>query len=404
MANHHQLKIAYVLDTYDGAKNGGVLSAQRFVEALRERHQVTVVATGESGPDRVSLPAFHVPFFKQVMQKMGFVFAAPRTHVLKKIIAEADVVHVQFPFWLGARAALLAQRLAKPVVAGFHVQPENMFLNIGLSWQPLIDWSYRLFVRWVYDRADTVVCPSEFARRLLLAHGLKTRAVVISNGTAPQFSPAALPRAERHRDKILVLVVGRLAREKRVDVIIEAVRRSRFAERIALVITGKGPERERLLSLGATLPIPAEVAFVDDSELLRLYNTADLMVHASLVELEGMAVLEALACGTPTLIANAHASAARQFAVSPDFLFAPNDPTDLARHMDALLSDPPRLAAARQASLAVASEYSFATSVQKLEHLYHEVLERRAIHSDAGSAVKSAIIARQKAVAETMPN
>src|SRR5512142_1532424 len=127
-----RLRIAWVLDVYDGVKTGGVLSARRFVEALRARHEVTVVATGPPGEGRVSLPAFAPPPFGRVMREMGFVFAWPDARVLREVLGQVDVVHLQFPFWLGMRTARLARRLGVPLVAGFHVQPENMFRNVGL--------------------------------------------------------------------------------------------------------------------------------------------------------------------------------------------------------------------------------------------------------------------------------
>jgi 1,2-diacylglycerol 3-alpha-glucosyltransferase len=57
------------------------------------------------------------------------------------------------------------------------------------------------------------------------------------------------------------------------------------------VITGRGPIRAEVVRQAATLPVPGEVSFLSDEDLRRLYNTAGLMVHASEVELEGMAVL-----------------------------------------------------------------------------------------------------------------
>jgi glycosyltransferase involved in cell wall biosynthesis len=365
-----RLRIAFVVDVFDGVKNGGVVSAQRFVAALRKRHEVTVVSTGAPGPDKVVLPAFRPPPFRRLMREMSFTFAVPRRAALEEAVRRADVVHVQFPFWLGFRAAAIARRVGTPLVAAFHVQPENLYRNVGIRWQRLDDWTYRLFLRKLFHRADAVVCPTPFALGELRRRGLSTPAEVISNGIAPEFAPVPVERPERHRGKFLLLAVGRLAREKRHDVIVEGVRRSRHARRIQLVMTGRGPEEARVRRLGATLPIPSEVGFLTDDALRHLLVTADLLVHASEVELEGMAVLEALGCGTPALIADSPASAAPALAPSPEFLFRPGDPADLARRLDALLDDPARLAAARSRALELAAEHALETSVRKLEALY----------------------------------
>ena len=373
MATGRRLHIAFVADTFDATIAGGVRSAQRFVEALRERHEVTVVAAGASGEGILELPAFYPPVVGGLMREMGFVFAIPRRRELEALFRRADVVHVQFPFVLGLRSAALANAVGTPLVSAFHVQPENILYNIGLRSPRLVGWTHRLFLRWLYDRSAAVVCPSRFALEELRAHGLRAPAEVISNGVPPGLGPAALERPARHRGKILILAAGRISRDKRLDVTIEGVRRSRHAGRIQLVITGRGPEEAAVRRRAATLPVPAEVGFVSDSELRRLLATADLLVHASEVELEGMAVLEALACGTPALIARSPASAARQFAISDDYLFEPGDAGELARRLDLLLDRPERLQEARAGALALATGYRFEDSVRRLEALYLRV-------------------------------
>jgi glycosyltransferase involved in cell wall biosynthesis len=378
-----------VLDTFDGVKTGGVLSARRFVEALRRRHEVTVLAAGPAGPGREPLPGFYPPLFARVMREMGFVFAVPRRAVIERVLRRADVVHLQFPFWLGMRTAALARPAGVPVVAGFHVQPENMLRNIGLGGpraSGLVERTYRLFLRRYFALADTVVCPSAFALGLLRDRGLAVPAEVISNGIPPELAPLHSPGADlgplrpprpgRGDGPFLLLAVGRLAREKRLDVVVEGVRRSRHAPRIRLVITGRGPEERRIRARAATLPRPAEIGFVSDEALRDLLRSADLLLHASEVELEGMAVLEALGCGTPALIADSATSAAPQLAVSPELLFRAGDADDLARRLDALLDQPERLAEARARCPALARSHRFEDSVERLEALYARLARR----------------------------
>ncbi|HSM91470.1 MAG TPA: glycosyltransferase [Anaeromyxobacteraceae bacterium] len=373
MAAARRLRIAFATDLIDGVRNGGVTSAARFVAALGERHDVTVLAAAPGRDGIAPLPAFTLPPFGRVMREMGFAFAWPHGPTLARVIGGADVLHVQFPFLLGVRATAVARRLGTPVVAASHLQPENMFLNVGLRSSRLVEGTWRLFLSTVYRRADVVVCPSEFARAELLRRGLSVPTEVISNGIAPRFAPDGAAPAPRPDGRFLVLSVGRLAREKRLDVVIEGVRRSRHAHRIRLVIVGHGPLQLRLRRLAASLPVPAEVSSVSDDELLLLLRAADLFVHASELELEGMAVLEALGCGLPALVADAPGSAARHLALADDLKFTPGDPADLARRLDALLDDPGRRAALRARALEVAREHALAASVARLEEVYLRV-------------------------------
>lgn len=370
MATPRRLHIAYATDLFDGVKTGGVISAQRFVKVLRQRHEVTVLAGGPSREGLVGLPQFTIPPFGKVMRQMGFVFAWPSRALLEPVLRQVDVLHVQFPFWLGIRAAALARRLGTPVVAASHLQPENMLHNVGLHSEWLNDRTWRFFIAALYGKADHLVVPTAFGLDELRRRGLTVPADVVSNGIPPQCRPGPDERREGHRGRFVVLAVSRLAREKRIDVLIEAVRRTRHAGRIQLVVCGAGPEEARLRRAGATLPVPAEFRLVEVDDVPAVLRSADLLVHASEIELEGMAVLEALGCGLPALVADAPLSAAARMAVGEDFRFPPGDAGALAARIDHLVEHPERLTAAREASLAAAEGLRLEASVARLEAIY----------------------------------
>ena len=76
------LRVAMVLDAWDDAANGGVVSTRRFTALLRARgHTVTVITTGAAEPGKVVLPSFFVPVAGNVMRKMRFPFAWPSRRV-----------------------------------------------------------------------------------------------------------------------------------------------------------------------------------------------------------------------------------------------------------------------------------------------------------------------------------
>jgi len=372
MAAPRRLHIAYVVDNFDG-KNGGVISAKRFIASMRERHDVTVVAGGPTGEGRVGLPRFTIPPFGRVMREMGFIFAWPTKSVLEPVLRWADVVHIQFPFYLGIRAGQLARKLGTPVVAASHIQPENMWHNVGIHSEWLVDKTWRFFIKTLYGKADFLMVPTAFGLKELRDRGLRNPADVISNGIPPQFHPGPAEREARYQGRFVVLAVSRLAREKRIDVLIEAVRRCRNASRIQLVICGHGPEEEKLRALSATLPVPADMRVVQEENMPAVMRGADLLVHASVIEMEGMGVLEALGTGLPTLVADAPLSAARHLAVSDAFRFPPNDCEELARRIDTLVEHPEQLAEAQKAALAIASRLTLEASVSRMEEIYLQV-------------------------------
>lgn len=370
---HRALHIAFVSDTVAGRLGGGVVAARHLVEGLRARHRVTVFAADSTGRDDVRLPGFQLPL--RSMREMQFTMARPVRELLEQRFAEADVVHVQFPFWLGLVAVDAAKRLGRPVVAAFHVQPENALANVGLR-SPWL--SRRIYAHWVsrfFGRADAVVVPTPFAERKLRAHGLTGRVHVVSNGVPPDLRLPSVPEREpAHAGSILVLAVGRLATEKRPDVIIEAVRRCRHRDRIRLVLAGAGPLEEELRGKGQELPHPPEIGFLPRERLARLFATADLFVHASEVELEGIAVLEAMSAGLPVLVAQSPESAASELVVSDDFRFPAGDASALAAKIDAFVEQPAFLRAARLLHHGPAAPISFEASVERLMKVYRSVL------------------------------
>lgn len=197
---------------------------------------------------------------------------------------------------------------------------------------------------------------------------------VISNGLPEQFKPGDYQPRPEFSGKFVILMVGRFAKEKRHDLAIQAIKQSQYADQIQLVITGQGPLREEIAQAAATLPNPGIVDYVSQQELIRLYNTADLLIHASEVELEGMAVLEAIGCGLPALIANAESSAATQFALHDKFLFDDGDSRDLLSHIDYWYQHQEELALSKQPYLEKARQFSFDYSVKKTVDFYRKTI------------------------------
>jgi 1,2-diacylglycerol 3-alpha-glucosyltransferase len=374
MSNQNRLRLAFVADTLHSASGGGILSGEYVVNRLQRDHDV--VSVGADGDD--ALPSFQLPF--RAMKESAFVMAKPDRDVLRKAFAGRDLVHLQFPFWLSFAALDEARKLGLPVVAGFHVQPENALYSVGIHSTWLNNGVYRALIKHFYNKVDAVICPTPFAEEKLRSHGLTTPTYVISNGVPPDIAQAMAkrsePRAKSSDGKFFILAVGRLAAEKRQDVIIEAVKRSRHREQIRLVLSGGGPREAELKRLAAELPNGAEIGFLPRATLVDYFSTADLFIHASEVELEGMSVLESMSAGLPALIANAPESAASRFALNDDFSFPSGDAAALAAKIDALIEDRAKLEAAREPYRERAHQFDFDASVDKMVDVYRSVVAR----------------------------
>ncbi len=371
--------ITLVVDTFNVHNNGTTVSAMRFAAALISRgHTVRVVACGEPrdvmwpgrGPEMFWVPELVVPIASRLAHRQNTVFAKPDREVLIAAIKGADVVHIYQPWPLGRVAERIARQLGVPAIAAFHVQPEHITYNIGLGWfPPAAHFVYVLLRLAFYRRFADIHCPSTFIAAQLRRHGYRARLHVISNGVGSSFRPG--PARVRSADApFRILMVGRFSPEKRQDVLIRAVRRSRHAARIQLHLAGQGPREKRLRRMATKLANPAQFGYYSQAELLELIRSCDLYVHASDVEIEGVSCMEAFSCGLVPIISDSRRSATGQFALGPRNLFRSGDPSSLAERIDGWIEDPAALDAASDTYASYAELYAVDRSVKAIERVY----------------------------------
>ena len=317
-----------------------------------------------------SVPELVVPIASRLAHRQNTVFAKPVRDVLIAAIKGADVVHIYQPWPLGRAAERIARQLGVPAIAAFHIQPENVTYNVGLGWFPLAaHFVYVLLRLTFYGRFTDIHCPSAFIAAQLRHHGYRARLHVISNGVGSSFRPGPA-RARGADEPFRVLMVGRFSPEKRQDVLIRAVRRSRHAARIQLQFAGHGPREKRLCRMASKLANPAQFGYYSQEELIELIRSCDLYVHASDVEIEGVSCMEAFSCGLVPVISNSRRSATGRFALGPRNLFRSGDPSSLAERIDGWIDDPAALDAASDTYARYAELYDVDRSVKAIERVY----------------------------------
>jgi glycosyltransferase involved in cell wall biosynthesis len=238
-----------------------------------------------------------------------------------------------------------------------------------------MEWMlFTLFNFALYKQVDAVHCPSVFSAEMLRDHGSKAHFRVISNGIPRDYVPRDLPRPDWFGERFVVMNVGRHAMEKRQELLIDGVLRSKYKEDIQLVLCGRGEDTEKLIERGKELPVRPHIAYVTHEEKLTYLNTADLYLHASVVELESLSCLEAIGCGLPCLIGDSPDSAATQFAMDDRFIFEMDNADDLAVKIDAWYENRAALKALRKTILRNAEMYRFDRCVDAMEAFYYDVV------------------------------
>jgi len=372
------MNIAMVTDAYNYGRGGDVATI-RLAEGLKTRgHVISVVSTKSVQKERFfQVRGFCPPNAKESFEKMDFLFGIPEKDVLRKAFADADIVQIQHPFYLDYGAAKIAKAMGKTVIAAFHCQPQNLLGTMGLE-GPFKEFLVaKLFNFLLFNRVPFVQCPSQFAADYLKKSGCHSTLRVVSNGIPTEYVATGQPRPDWFGDKMVILSIGRHAPEKRPELIIQSLKRAKHADKIQLLLCGKGENTEALRAMASDLPLKPFIDYVTPEEKLMYLNTADLFVHASIVELESLSCLEAIGCGLPCLISDSSHSAAPQFALDERYRFSSDDADSLAAKLDYWYEHRDQLRAARKDVLVMAEKYRFETCLDKMEALYAEALRAK---------------------------
>lgn len=374
------MKILFVIDQYKAENNGVTVSARRYAKVLMEHgHTVRILSTADTGEDGYTVRELQVPIFGGLIHSQGMIFGVPEKDVIQKAVEWADFIHFLMPFPLSVRTAKIARSMGKPASAAFHVQPQNVSYSIRMGRRQGINrFIFRLFRTHFFDMFRHVHCPSQFIAKELEKNGYHSQLHVISNGIAPQFSYQRLPKPDAWQDRFVVLMIGRLSREKRQDVLIEAVRQSRHADQIQLVLAGQGPRRQALIQQAQGLAHPVAVDFYSQEDLRQLIAQADLYVHAADAEIEGMSCMEAFAEGLVPVVSDSPLSAVPQFALDERSLFRSGDSGDLAQKIDWWIEHPKEREEMSLRYADSAKKYALEHCVAQFEQMMRQAMEEGA--------------------------
>lgn len=379
------LKILIIAETYPPDVNGSAQFARRLAQGMLGRgHEVHVLAPMTSkGVSRV-------------VEKDGVVEHRIRSHrafthsyfrlcfpwevkgEIKRLFDELqpDVVHSQCHYILARLGIQEAQRRGIRLVGTNHFIPENIepFL-------PFPDWfirGYRKVSWWdiarQFRRCDVVTAPTQLAVDTMVGNGVDPGAVPVSNGI--QVGQYELHAGEHLRkpDYQTVLFCGRLAVEKNVDELIEAMSLIPAERNIHAEIVGEGEQLDALIALAHSLGVADRVhfrGFLPDEDLRISYLKADVFCQPGTAELQSLVTLEAMSASTPVVLANARALPHLADEGVNGYLFEPGNPQDLAAKLLLVLdADPDQRRAMGEASHRMMSQHSFVKTLDTFERIY----------------------------------
>jgi glycosyltransferase involved in cell wall biosynthesis len=270
------MKILIVTDAWDPQVNG-VVRTLKSTRAELERlgHEVRMITP----LDFRTLPCPTYPDIR--------LSVLPGARVKRRIAAYApQAIHIATEGPLGLAARAYALRQGVPFTTAYHTRfPEYVHARIRLP----LSVSYR-FMRWFHGKAEAVMVPTEVVRRDLIANGFSaSRVVMWSRGVDLEvFKPGAAMPHDLTRP--IFLYVGRVAVEKNIEAFL------RLELPGSKWVAGDGPD---LPKLRAAFPNVKFTGVLNQMELAKLYNAADVFVFPSRTDTFGLVLLEAMACGCP---------------------------------------------------------------------------------------------------------
>jgi glycosyltransferase involved in cell wall biosynthesis len=392
----NKLSIAMICDPIRSTETGVagvILSTLRFSKLLQERGHNVIFIGARTNKNKIHGVHHGIKTYLYrsipLPKSGGWYLAFPTVKELKKIFREEkiDVVHIILPMSGAVVAIKAAKALGIKIVAHSHSQPENLFMEMPKIIQPTLNNLWNRYLAWTYEKAESLIYPSELARSLLYKLSRKGQpSTVISNGiNLSHFQPMEIgdfyERYNIPKDKVKLLFVGRLFPEKSVDTLIKAIPHIvKKHPNMHVMLVGAGHLRPKLEKLVSSLRVEKYVTFlgfVSEEDKILAYNASDIFVLPSLAELEGMVVLEAMACGKPIIISDAEMSASRFFVDGNGFLFKTLDHLHLAEQALKLITDTELRKKMSLTSFGKVKDYDINKSILLLEEVYYKALGKR---------------------------
>ncbi len=379
-AGSPSMRLSVVTETWPPEINGVSLTLSKLVQGLCARnHQVQLIrprqtqadeALRHSGFEEVLMRGMPIPRYPQL--KLGL--PGKRALIQAWTLKRPDLVHIATEGPLGWSALQAARRLRLPVTSDFRTNFHAYSQHYGVGWlrKPIV-----AYLRKFHNLTRLTMVPTQALRTELMAGGFQNVQVVARGVDTQLFRPDRRSGELRAQwgataDSLVLLVVGRLAAEKNLDMALRAYEAMRGAHPdVKLVFVGDGPLRE---SLRQRCPQAVFAGMQRHQELAAYYASADLFLFPSLTETFGNVTIEALASGLPVLAFDTAAAADWVRHEGNGWLVPPGDGEAYPALAASLAREPARLVQARALACAQVAQLDWQQIALQVEALFLQTL------------------------------
>ncbi len=334
------MRIAFFTETFLPKIDGVVTRQVRSLEQLAALgHEALVFAPHDppesyAGHRVVRVPALPFrPWYPELF------LGLPRPRLGRELDRfRPDVVHVVNPVVLGLWGTALAKQRNLPLLASYHTDITQYARHLRL---PLLQEPSRRFLQGVHNQAHVNLCTS--VPMVNSARGLGIQRVRLWPKAVDTdlFRPERRTQAMRerltdgHPDAPLMVYVGRLSYEKRIDWLYAPVTQ---LPGVRLALIGAGPAeadlRKRFAGTNTVF-----TGYMSGPDLAAAYASADVFAFPSDTETLGFVAMEAMASGVPAVGARAGGIPDVILEGENGLMFTPGDLGDLTEKLRTLLFD-----------------------------------------------------------------
>lgn len=344
------MKIGIFSESYEPVVNGVTVSILTLTRELKKLgHEIFVFAPGIRGHVDVENPTVRFPSVT-TWKARDYPIAIPYLPKLADRVRrlDLDIIHTHTPFMLGRLGLKMARRLDIPLVTTNHTQYIQYAHYFPIAPKSTTRKMIRSYLRWYYNSADSVVVPSRPIEEMLRSYGVETPISIIPTGIelntvhGPEARPAIRAQHGIPDDAKVLLYVGRLAREKNMDLLFHSLKRIITKHKDAyMLVVGEGPYESECRRMCTELKLGRHAIFagpVPMDQVAKYYISADLFTFPSFSDTQGLVLWEALQAGLPCVAVRA-GGAPEMLVEGEDSLLAENEAEDFASKVDILLTD-----------------------------------------------------------------
>jgi glycosyltransferase involved in cell wall biosynthesis len=299
-----------------------------------------------------SVELFHTPIIFNLFPKL-------------MAIPKQSLIHVHISQAITPEVVLLISKLKNiPYIVHFHLDVDSSG-KMGFLLKPY----KRIFLTKVLQNAAKVIVLSNEQRDFVIKKYKlnKNKITVVPNGVAETFfriSQKAHPVKK-------ILFVGRLAPQKNLPLLIEAV--TNMKTPVEVDIVGEGEDRQKIIDLIKYRQLKNVTLHGKKTglDLQKFYSESDLFVIPSIREGVSLAMLEAMAAGLPIVASDVPGM--RTLIKNCGILVKNPNPQNYAKTLDLNLSDPEKLKTLSKLSRQTAQNYSWRKVVSQIEDVYTEI-------------------------------